>query len=424
MMANPPGLPPGVPQALFNALPAGTLFYDGLGQPGVWSDPANWWAGVPGGPNSQVLIPVNATLNGNVAVRTLMMLGTETVTVNGTLTTNALGLCDSFMVCDDAVVNFAAGSALNDMGGLIVGNEDVGTLNATGATLNTVATKIGRFADGTGNISLNGGQWTNSTDFYVGMSGIGMLSLSNAAQLSVGTNFVVGRYTGAEGQVNLSGGATLSVGGDAKIGGGDPGIGGGAGTGTLSVGTGSSFTIAGALGIFAQSMLSIAGGTVVVTGTLGGLNIRSGGTLSGFGAVTAGAITDNGTITAAGGTLALNGALSGGGALHIHAASTLKLSSTLLGKNLGIAFIGAGGTLGLAHGMVDAATISGFGVGDSILMAGVDHLAWNATNDVLTLSNGGHVVDTLKFTGAFAGDVFTLSQSGAGAMIGLASAHV
>ena len=423
-MANPPGLPPGVSQALFNALPAHTLFYDGLGQTGVWADPANWWAGVPGGPNSTVLIPVNATLNGNVAVRQMMMLGSESVTVSGALTTNSIGPCNSFMVCDDAVVNFAAGSALDDMGGLIVGNEDVGTLNATGASLNTVATKIGRFADGTGSVSLNGGHWTNSASFFVGMSGIGTLSMSANAQLSVGTSFVVGRYAGAQGHVSLAGGAALSVGGDAKIGGGDPGINGGSGTGTLSVGIGSSFTIAGLLGVFAQSTLSMAGGTVVLADARDGLNIHSGGTLSGFGTVTAGGIIDNGTISAVGGTLALNGTLSGGGALQIGATSTLKLSSSMLGKNLGLAFIGEGGMLGLAHGVVDAATISGFGVGDSILMSGVDHLAFNTTNDKLTLSDGGHVVDTLKFTGAFTGDTFTLAQSGGSAMIGLASSHV
>ena len=56
-------------------------------------------------------------------------------------------------------------------------------------------------------------------------------------------------------------------------------------------------------------------------------------------------------------------------------------------------------------------------------MAGVDTLAWNASTDVLTLSSGSQTVDQIHLAGAYASNALTLTQTSAGAMIGLAVSH-
>jgi hypothetical protein len=77
----------------------------------------------------------------------------------------------------------------------------------------------------------------------------------------------------------------------------------------------------------------------------------------------------------------------------------------------------------LAHGVVDQGVISGFAAGDSLVMQDVDHIGWNGSTDVLTLSDDGAVVDTLHFAGTYATGAFTLTQTGAGALIALAVHH-
>ena len=56
-------------------------------------------------------------------------------------------------------------------------------------------------------------------------------------------------------------------------------------------------------------------------------------------------------------------------------------------------------------------------------MAGVDALTFNAAKDMLTLTSGGQTVDHIHFTGTYASNAFTLSQTSAGAMIALGTAH-
>jgi deoxyribose-phosphate aldolase len=85
----------------------------------------------------------------------------------------------------------------------------------------------------------------------------------------------------------------------------------------------------------------------------------------------------------------------------------------------GLAFIGAGGTLALAHGATVTAPIAGFAIGDIISMAGVDAISFKASTGVLTLSDAGTTVTKLHLAGSFAGDVFGVSQSGGVGVISL-----
>jgi T5SS/PEP-CTERM-associated repeat protein len=408
-----------------DTLPAGTKTYTGLGQSGNWSDPNNWGGVTAAGASNVALFQMSATENGSFTARQLMFLGTESITVNGALSSLSPGLCASFMVCDQATLTLKPTGSITSAGGLIVGNDSVGTLIAQGnsaahSTLTSVSTKIGQNVGAVGTATIDGAVWNNSTNMFVGQNAAGTLSVLDGGRITVGTSFVVGANVGATGTVNLASGAQLSVASYAKIGGGDPTQAGG--LGTVNVGANSSFSVAGPLKIASGSALNLTGGTVNVTDTVTGLKIWTGGTLSGFGTVTSlpTGIGDDGTIRATGGTLVLNGMVSGAGSLQIAANSTAQITASKLGLAT-VNFAGSNGTLALAHGVTSLAAITNFAAGDHITMAGIDSLSWNATKDILTLSSGGQVVDTLHILGTYASTDFTLTQGSAAATIGLVS---
>jgi T5SS/PEP-CTERM-associated repeat protein len=331
------------------------------------------------------------------------------------------------MVCNDAVVTFTATSTLNDASGLIVGNDSVGTLIAQGtqsgySTLHTVATKIGRFAGSNGTMTIDGAHWDDTQSLFVGLSGAGTLNVLDGGQVAIGTSMVIGRNVGATGAVSLASGADVSVGSWLKVGGGDTTMAGG--TGSLAVGATAVLNAAGPLVIEPGSDVTLTGGSITLGASGNGLVVSAGSNLSGFGAVTTttDSIFDAGTITATGGTLALSGAVAGGGVLQIGADSTLRITGASIGK-LAISFSGADGSLDLAHGVHDSAILAGFAAGDTLAMAGINSIAWNSSSDILTLSANGQVVDTLKFAGSYSAGQFTLTQSGGEAIIGLTTAH-
>jgi T5SS/PEP-CTERM-associated repeat protein len=417
-------LPPGVPLEIYDSLPKSTLYFDGEGQAGNWTDPASWWGGTLPGSTSLVVVPVNATLNGSFTTETVMFLGNETVTINGALTTTNPNFCESFMVCDEAVAVFNPGASLSVAGSMIVGNDDYGSLIAKQhATLTTAIGKIGRLDAGIGTVTIDGAQWTNSSEIVVGSEGSGTLNVLDNGQVDTGGNLVVGDDKGSTGQVTLSSGSTLAIGGALEMGSG-AGNANGEGVAAVTINTGAVMSIAAGMNIFTGNTLTLAGGTLQAGPLAAALRIQDGGTLSGFGTITAATagVADVGTIVATGGTLVINGPVGGQGTIDIAAGSTLQINASMLAK-VDIGFTGAAGSLALSHGITDLATISGFSAGDTILMPGVDAIAWSALTNVLTLSDQGHVVDKMHFAGTYAGDPFTLSQSSAGAVIGLTLSH-
>ena len=93
--------------------------------------------------------------------------------------------------------------------------------------------------------------------------------------------------------------------------------------------------------------------------------------ISGYGTLTtrAGAwVNDNGIIRASGGSLQVDGNITGEGAIQIAANSVANLTGGSL-TLAGIAFIGADATLSLAQGAKVTAGIAGFALGDIIEMA-------------------------------------------------------
>ncbi len=424
-----------------STLPKGTVSFNGHGQAGNWSDAANWTGGiVPSAASGNALFTSDATLNNSFSVYSMMMLGTEAIDVTGTLNTLSTNRCASFMICNGAHVTFSPTATMNDAGGLIVGVHEQGWFTAQGsgtahASINSLSAKIGQFTGSSGTMTVDDGVWHNSSRVLVGLSGQGSLTVSNGGQVTVGQDFGIGINKGGTGQVTVSGNSTLSVGSFTVIGanGGDSdtpttsptGI----GTGSLSVQSGATFSTGLFMTVSAGSSVGMAGGTLAVGHAERGLTIGAGATLSGYGTVSVGVagqtmagITDNGVVQASGGTLTLNSGLAGTGQVQIAAGSTLAVNGASIGVP-SIAFTGSNGTLSLSHGIADHATISGFAAGDSILMAGVNAMSFNASTDVLSLSSGGHVVDTLQLSGSYASNAFALTQSGPDAVIGFASVH-
>ena len=395
------------------ALPASTKNFTGAGQVGNWADPMNWAGDVAAKSTSVALIPTNAVLNGSFSVRQLMMLGQEAVTINGALTTLGIGLCNSFMVCANAVVTFKATSSLDDHGGLVVGNISTGTVIAQGtalarANIATVSLKLGKAADGVGIVTIDGANWQDSQNAQIGVLGTGTLSVVDGGHLSIGTDLVAGALAGSTGDIVLSNGGTIAVTGHVKIG--NSTTAGLAGIGSLSVGAGSLFSAAGGLKITTTGSVILSGGTLSSTVPYASTEVWAKATVTGQGTFSSPAgIADNGTITASGGTLTVDGAITGKGKLDIAAGSTAVLNATTIG-NVAIAFTGSNGTLALSHGVASMARISGFDATDKITMSGVNELDWNGKTDTLTLSENNTVVDRLRFIGAFAADPFILSQ--------------
>jgi T5SS/PEP-CTERM-associated repeat protein len=356
-----------------------------------------------------------------------MLLGQETVTINGAITTTSTALCESFMVCDNAVAVFTPTSSLISAGGLQVGVDAPGTLTAQGnataqCTLTTNSGEIGLFVGSNGHMNVDGAIWNDTQQLYVGAHGTGTLTVDSGGVVNVADSLNVGATIGSSGTVVISGGGTINVAGSANVGGHES-I--GTGVAALSIGTGSSLDVQKNLTVSRLGSLTMAGGTLTALGTGGGFSVKvsQGAMVSGAGTINATAgIADSGVITAAGGTLVLNGAIGGSGTINIAGGSTVSITGATIGRVAQV-FAGANATMVLAHGVVDQGVISGFAAGDSILMQGVDHIGWNGSTDVLTLSDAGAVVDTLHFAGTYATGAFSLTQTGAGALIALAVHH-
>jgi len=428
-MSSSTVLPPGVSQGLFSALAKATYYYDGQGQAGSWTDPQNWWAGAAPSAGSFVLVPISTTLNGAFTAKTVMLLGTETVAINGELTTTNTNFCESFMVCDGAVANFADTSVLNDAGALIVGNEDAGVLTAVGtpsqySTLTTLDARIGRLVGGIGTVTIDGAQWSNSLNLYVGLQGNGTLNVLDDGQVKEAASMFVGQYGGAVGVVNLSSGATLSIADSLNLGEQTNSVL-GSGSATLTVGSGALLSVGKVVSVFANETLYMAGGTLALGSQPVCVRVMQGSDVAGYGLVNAGNshITDDGTITAAGGTLVLQSAsLPGLGALQIEAGATLGIMSPHLGGE-SIAFLGADATLNLADNGAFNMIVTGFAAGDRIVLPAADHIIWNASLGVLYVIDENKMVDTLHFTGMTGSNPFTLSQAGGEALIAVSSGH-
>ena len=279
------GLAPIVFSQNYVELPVGQTFWvDGTGD---WFNPANWSGGVP---NSNVIALIN---NG----------GTAQITSGGAAASELeLGVGDQ----DVGTLSASGAGSLQDEGSVYVGRSGTGTLSITkGGVISSTRFIIGENSgsNGTATVSGSGSMWTNLAVCTIGFEGNGTLNITNGGQLSQSNTTTIGDIgTGAvtvdgmgstwvdDVQINIgnggSGTLTISNGGHVSSFGST--VGGGSGSsGVVNVGdAGSSWTN--------NSFLELSG-----TGGNGSLHIMNGGTVSN-GSCIMGSFSGTGTATVAG----------------------------------------------------------------------------------------------------------------------------
>jgi hypothetical protein len=176
----------------------------------------------------------------------------------------------------------------------------------------------------------------------------------------------------------------------------------------------------------AWTFASTAGGGINVLGTmiLGGstlssnpLTIDAGGTLNGFGTVTAHA-TNDGTVTANSGLLDLTSAVTGTGTMVIGAGATLEFGTSAPSSQL-VTFAAATGELLLNAPTLVAVGVSGFVLGDTIDLHDFVETgdSYNVSTGVLTMTGkvgGGTGSVALTFLGSYTQGNFTFASDNAG----------
>ena len=402
--------------------------YQGTSPNVVWNTASNWSGGVVPGAANTALFTQSAVLAGPVEVGTLMLIGSETVSINGALKTDSTNTCESFMVCQDSNVTFNAGSSLADAGGFEVGVHGVGSVTLNGATATQAAAnlhvqdlKVGQFSGGVGTLAMAGGSISVVAPCSIGLAGQGTLDMGGTAALTA-NGFGLGTQATGSGHLAMSGHASVTAAGWMNIGTAVAGSAGGTGTVTLS-GNASLFC-KGTVSLGAASSVALAGGTLG-SGTLGtGVMLGQGATASGNGTIASlsQGVTVNGLLESSGGTLVVNGMLAGTGAVEIGAGSTLDLTASRISAPT-LSFLGATGTLELAANVSGAFSIAGFQAGDRLLVSGIDTASWNGTTDMLSLSGHGHVMDTLHLTGVAANAAFSVTPGIGGSVIALVPSH-
>lgn len=274
-------------------------------------------------------------------------------------------------------------------GGVSGNNSGVGSLTLSGGRVTSVSTSIGATAGSVGTVTVTGGTWSTTTNFFVGREGSGTLTISGSGG-SGGTVIVGGTFTtdplATAASINLLPGGTLQIGTGTTASGvlGVDLVNHGAvvftrtGTSTVSrviSGSGSVATSGGGTFTFSGSSsytgpTTIGAGRVFVHGGLGqsAVTVAAGGLLGGSGGIT-------GPVTVqAGGTLAPGASIESfatgsvsllGGAIfdvEIDSAAPLPTAADLLRITGDLSLSGA-----VSLNLVDLATIpTGFVEGTSL----------------------------------------------------------
>ena len=323
-------------------------------------------------------------------------------------------------------MTISSGSAVTVAGDAGIGSGTVtsplGTGNLTINAGSTFAVGNRISADGGGTIHVAGGA-VSAGSIYVGMTGAGTLNVDAGSHINLGQFFTMGFDTGASGTATLFSGSTMTVNGSALIGGGNTAS--SLGTGNLTVEGTATFSAQGALSVSNGSFVDLAGGTVSAAIASGNVTVAAGGQITGYGTLATragGFFIDNGKVVANGGTLQLDGKVSGTGSVIINPDSTVAITGTSLLMPTLTFMSGTNETLSLATAATVQSTIGGFAIGDQIEMAGIDKAVWSSAADTLTLSAAGRTISTLHLAGNYTRDVFSLTHTGSLGVITLHTA--
>jgi hypothetical protein len=258
---------------------------------------------------------------------------------------------------------------------------------------------IGQIAGGGGTLVLSGGTGT-----ITGLGGPGALTGSDTASFTGFGSYVV------------VGGSWTVEGTDAAT----PGQ-------SLTVAAGGTILVSGDIGGGVMSLTNQAGGVIDAGGVAaasldtGANKISNAGLIeaTGSGGMTiVSAVVNTGTILAAGATLTAEGVITGAGKAVIATGGELALQAAF---NEAVSFIGVSGELVLAKSQVYTATISGFSTsgGTSLDLEDIGFVsAGEATfsGGVLTVSDGAHTAH-IMLAGNFSGSAFTCASDGHGGTI-------
>jgi hypothetical protein len=352
--------------------------------------------------------------------------GTGTYTNNGAIHTVNGYLALGAQATGDGTYDLENGGQLTVGSAAATGFADIGELGtgrftqdgaASGTTIYG-ALDVGRFAGGTGTVNLDAGSLTVADGFaVVGDSGTGFFNQGGASTLTVGSGgLAIGRgesnaggapITGT-GTYTLSGSASLTVTGGIALGVlagntgtfnqtggsviadneiiGDGGIGQwnqNAGTNTVSGGI--------YIGLTNTGTYALAGGSV----TAGSIAVDAQGSITGFGTIGGGAITDDGSISASTGDLSVNNDLTGSGLLSIGSGATLDLAGTVGALSLTFTAPGTPETLAVGQALGMDASITGFAASDLVVFS---NLTFAGTDKIGSYAGGLLTIDNASDT--------------------------
>jgi T5SS/PEP-CTERM-associated repeat protein len=323
---------------------------------------------------------------------TLTLSGSQTKWVDTAGTNSGLIIGNSFIGDPSGgtgTVNVIGGATLNANGGMTVGNIGSGTLNVTGATASALKVLIGGVVGSTGTLNIGTNSTVTSTGLLaVGFSGNGSLSVAGSgASLSVGGDARIGNMAGSIGSVIVKQGGGLSVTGEVDVG--------AAGGGTFTMNGPATTTVGGdmlfAVSTGARGSATISqGGTVNVTGGLG-VGMAGPGTLTVAGAGTSVTTSKTAVVgNSATGTCSVT--VQQGGALRVQTGAATSQSTFNLGT-----VSGSSGQLTVTDS------------GSSLVTTGLGQGPGSATVNV---QNGGSIASNVFEIGGTAGGTGQASISG------------
>lgn len=313
--------------------------------------------------------------------------GGSVITTAGTAAVNGAEIAVQSGADGSAVRVAGAGSNWQVDGALIVGKGGDGSLNVTAGGTVTATTLDGAdSAAARGHIAVDGdnSRLTLTGALTVGNAGDAALTIFNGGTVSA-DSATVGAEIGSAGNIDLEGfGSHLNLVGDLDIG--------VNGNGVVTIGAGTTLTLGGTIHVGAGGSLINHGGTIDPPLLI----IDAGGSSGGFGIFEYGTITNNGTLfTTPGKTTILDvGTITSGGSLSgvisVGAGSTLVLNTGSVDASQTISFADGGGTLAINNiaGFAPA-VIDNFGADDRIVIHNQPTVvvAFDPTSQVMTVSD-------------------------------------
>ena len=305
-----------------------------------------------------------------------------------------------------------AGSGWQIAGLLSVGSGAAGSLSITaGGEVNADQAVIGELASGSGVVSVigTGSTLTLSGQLTIGDSGAAEFSILGNASVAA-DNVDIALNAGSTGNVDIEGaGSHLDITNNLNIG--------GAGVGVLTLGNGTELTVGNNLVVGANGVLNQFGGSIDPST----ITIVSGGRQGGHGTSTASVMISNaGTLFASGGTetviTPLITAPSGkSGVLEVDAGGDMLLNVTSVEANQSVTFTDGTGilTIGTIGGF--AASIVTVNPGDQIIVQGksIASDSFNASSHVLTLFDGSSAtIGTLQLGPSVDGSAILANGTG------------